>query len=170
MDMERTSESSGKFRTEVLDFLVAARSVRDVLINEIAAGDVATKNRISHPISLAMKADPEMETLVNSRNVSLKEGDLDLEVKWVDESYPGLDADPGLGDFHRRYRLRQVEARSRDPYRVARTRVIGVPAQPKPQIPRAFFIGIADRDAYTVCAQHLEKLKKAADQCVQKYL
>jgi hypothetical protein len=33
--------------------LLPPHSVRDVLINEIAAGDLATKTRISHPISLA---------------------------------------------------------------------------------------------------------------------
>ncbi|MGH7759798.1 MAG: hypothetical protein ACREOY_00030 [Candidatus Dormibacteraceae bacterium] len=55
---------------------------------------------MSDPISLAMRADSEMEALVIGRNISLKEGDLDLGIKWVDEGYAGLDADPGLSDFY----------------------------------------------------------------------
>src|ERR1700676_1777827 len=57
LDLRNASESSEAFRRHVANFLTAARSVKDVLINEIAAGDKAVKKGIRPPIEAAMNAD-----------------------------------------------------------------------------------------------------------------
>lgn len=163
LDMRNASESSEAFRRHVASFLTAARSVKDVLINEIAAGDKAVKKTIKPPIEGAMNADSEMDSLVTTRNADIHDGDFTLAVEWVPEGFPGSVGDPGLNDFWFRHRARRIRVQQ-----VHRSRMIGGP-QAIEQIPRAFFDRIADRDAYTVCVGHLEKVKAAAYECVQLY-
>jgi hypothetical protein len=163
MDMEKAGESTQEFRRHVAHFLTAARSVKDVLINEIAAGDPTVKKRIGKPIADSMKADSEMESLIDARNTEVHEGDLRLAIAWVPEGFPGRSTDPSLSDFFRRHRLRRIRA-----FQPHRSRMVGVPPAVE-QLPRAFFDGIADRDAYTVCAKHFEKVTKATNECVQRY-
>lgn len=162
--MEKAVESSDEFRRDTAHFLTVARSVKDVLINEMAAGDRAVRKRIGPLIARAMRADPEMDSLVDARNTDVHEGDLRLRIDWVPEGVLGRRmADPSLDDFFRRHRLRRART-----YQPNRSRRVGLPTAVE-ELPRAFFNGISDRDAYTVCAEHFEKVKKAAYECVQLY-
>jgi hypothetical protein len=164
MDMRKVSESSETFRKHVANFLAATRSVKDVLINEITAGDKAVKGKIRTPIEAEMNADPEMNALVKTRNADIHDGDFTLNVVWLPENrIVALSGDPGLDDFWRRHRARRVGVRP--PHR---SRVVGMPEAVE-EIPRAFFDGIADQDAYAVCVQHLQKVRDAAQRCVQLY-
>jgi hypothetical protein len=163
LDMRNASESNEAFRRHVASFLTAARSVKDVLINEIAAGDKAVKKRIKPPIEAAMNADSEMDSLVTTRNADIHDGDFTLAIEWLPEGFPRSVGDPGLNDFWLRHRARRTRVQQ-----VHRSRMVGGP-QAVEQTPRAFFDGIPDRDAYAVCAGHLEKVKTAAYACVQLY-
>jgi hypothetical protein len=164
LEMREVSESYPEFSQHVAEFLTAARSVKDVLINEIAAGDKAVKRRIKQPIEDAMRADPEMDSLVRTRNADIHEGDFTLDLAWLPENrITPPTGDPGLDDFWQRHRARRIRIRS--PHR---SRIVGMPEAVE-QIPRAFFDGIADRDAYAVCAAHLRKVRDAAQGCVQLY-
>ena len=82
-EMEMQSESADKFRRLVANFLTAANSVTDVLINEIAAGDRIVKRRIKDPIEGAMDADGEMGSLIRNRNRHMHEGDFELTHNWI---------------------------------------------------------------------------------------
>ena len=74
-------------------------------------------------------------------------------------------ADPGVGEWLRR-RGRRTQ-RSHQP----RSQVI-MPGQKPPTIsePRWFFSEFKDRDAYTVCAQHLGKVDQAVATCIQRFM
>jgi hypothetical protein len=163
MDMRKVSESSERFRKNVANFLTATRSVKDVLINEIAAGDKAVKAKIKVPIQAQMNADSEMKKLVKTRNTDIHEGDFALTIVWLPEQIVGPSGDPALDDFWRRHRARRIGVRS-----AHRSRIVGMPEAVE-QIPRAFFYGITDRDAYAVCAGHLRKVRDAAQRCAQVY-
>ncbi len=86
-----------------------------------------------------------------------------LQVEWEPDRPAGSAGDAGRDDFFRRHRLRTVR---RQP--VHRSRMIGMP-QATEYLPRAYFPTISDMDAYTVCVQHLEKVRMAADESWQKY-
>ena len=58
--MEQGTESTDTFRQEVANFLTAARWVKDVLINELAAGDKQIKQRIGPLVAHAMRSDADM--------------------------------------------------------------------------------------------------------------
>jgi hypothetical protein len=161
--MQRMGESTEAFVRQVSNFLTAARSVKDVLINEIAGGNEKVKKRITPFITAAMNADPEMKKLVEARNATIHEGVLTLKTDWVPDTFPKSSGDKGLNAFFNRHRLRRVRTQS-----VHRSQLVGMPRATE-LIPRAFLPDISDRDAYTVCAEHLEKVSKAADACVQKY-
>jgi hypothetical protein len=161
--MESESESSDEFRRLVANFLTAARSVKDVLVNELSVGDTAVKKSLSKPIAVKMKADPEMDSLVSARNAHIHDGDFKLHVDFIEEAHPRVSSDPGLDDFWRRHRLRRLRWMP-----MHRSRVLGM-AQAVEYIPRAFFVGISNRDAYSVCAEHLKKVRAAAHECVQLY-
>jgi len=161
--MRNAGESNDAFPRHVANFLTAARSVKDVLMNEIAAGDKAVKKRIKPPIEAAMNADSEMDSLVKTRNADIHEGDFTLAIEWLPEGFPGSVGDAGLNDFWLRHRARRIRVQQ-----IHRSRMVGAP-QAVEQIPRAFFDGIPDRDAYMVCFRHLEKVKTAAYECIQLY-
>ncbi len=161
-EIEQAGESTETFAVRLTNFLTAARSVKDVLINELARGDKTLKNKITPFITAAMNADPEMKTLVAARNATVHEGVLTLKIDWVPDTVP-KPGDQGLNDFFRRKRLRSV---GRQP--VHRSRMVGMPAATD-LIARAFLSDISDRDAFTVCTEYLAKVRKAADECVQKY-
>ena len=162
-DMREANESSDTFRRQVADFLTAARSVKDVLINDIAGGDPAVKDAIKRPITNAMNADLEMASMVKTRNQHTHEGDFSLTIQWVPERPPQSSVDAGMKAFL----LRQSFQRRRvqDAHHPRGTGM----SQAVVPVPRAFFTGIPDRDAYAVCVQHLGKVVKAADECVQLY-
>jgi hypothetical protein len=134
-----------------------------VLINEIAGGDETVKKKIKPLIEARMNADPEMKKLVDARNATIHEGVLTLTIDWVPETVAMRSGDQGLNDFLRRHRLRRIGTRP-----VHRSRMVGMPETAE-WIARAFLPDISDRDAYTVCVEHLEKIRKAADECVQQY-
>jgi hypothetical protein len=165
-EMART-EGKEEFRYNVSAFLSAARSVKDTLKREIAAHVGSTVKKIAKDdVEKAMAADREMELLTEKRDTSNHVGGLELvearmeEVPWFPYS-----ADPGVSEWLRRRRRRTQ--RSHQP----RSQVI-MPGQMPPTIsePRWFFSEIKNRDAYTVCAQHLGKIDQAVVTCVQRFM
>ena len=167
MRMEVTRESYEDFGWLVANFLTATRSVKDILKKELASGDKVKDKRIGSLIEAKMRADPEMDKLVKARNAHVHDGNFKLDVEFLPESYPGLSPDPGVNDFWRRYRLGQLKSREVG-RQYSQSRIMSM-SQPVVQVPRAFFDGIRDRDAYTVCAGHLQKVRDAAQHCVQLY-
>jgi hypothetical protein len=151
-EMGRTGESTETFGHRLSNFLTAARSVKDVLINEIAGGNEKVKKSITPYITAAMNADPEMKKLVEARNATVHDGVLSLTTDWIPEAFPGASGDKGLNDFFRRHRMRRVGTQS-----VHRSHIVGMPRATE-LVPRAFLPDILDRDAFTVCVEHLAKV------------
>ena len=143
------------------NFLTAANSVKDVLKREIAGG----RTIVAKYINGRMSAPPEMARLISMRDRHIHEGAFSMQVEWIPDPVCIVNTgDPGLDDFFRRHRARQARTWHR-------SRIISPPGVPPATeyIPRAYLPRIKDRDAYTVCAQHLEKIRRAVDDCVQKY-
>jgi hypothetical protein len=165
VEMGRVEESDEKYRRLVSDCLSALISIEDVVINETSNKELVSCIRRSiHTI-------PDTNVLVKVRNRSLHHGRLDLRTEWVEEGIFGSPgAEPGLNDFYRRRRLREIESRQRNPYRVRSTTRVTIPGQPpvKHQWPRSFFKGIPDRDAYTVCNQYLAAIRRVTQECVDQ--
>ena len=159
MEMERAGEATETYARRVANFLAAARSVKDVLKNEIASGN---KTATAY-IKAKMDADPEMKRLITTRNRDQHHEVLALRIEWVPEQFPGRSGDRARDDFFRRHLSRRVTDRYS-----ARSRLLAT-TRATEMIPRAFIRGIRDRDAFTVCAEHLNKVRKAVDDCVERY-
>lgn len=152
--MAIASESSAAFARELAAFLTDARSVKDILKREIASGNRPAKAYIEN----AMKAPGMVET----RDSDVHKGDLDIEIEWIPDRI-GRTGDPGLDDFFRRHRLRRVGTRP-----AHQARIVGMPTAVE-QLPRAFFAGDRGSDAYTRCVVHLDKVRQAVEDCVQRF-
>ena len=113
-----------------------------------------------------MKAGKEMDTLVAKRDVAHHEGRQLVEAEWVEIPAFPRSGDRGIEDFLRRRRLEQLRVRP-----AVRSRIAGPPGvQATEYACRWFFPEVRDRDAFTVCAQYLERVRAAAAECVARYM
>lgn len=87
-------------------FLTAIRSVKDVLWKEIGKGRPAAK----HYIEGAMRADPEMQALIDRRNENVHDSGLTITDAEMEEVPPmPFATDPGIQNWLMRGRRRELE-------------------------------------------------------------
>lgn len=161
-----TTEGRNEFRYDVSAFLSAIRSVKDTLKSEIAASlrggsRPANMREAKAQVETAMSADAEMRLLVEKRDVSIHQGMRLLDATWEEVDPWTLEEDPSRRDFLHRERVRELKWRHE-------RRIYHFPLPPTLAL-RWFFVDINDRDAYTVCEQHLAKVTRAVEECVARH-
>jgi len=160
------TEGRPTFRYNVGAFLTAIRSVKDALWKEIGKRRPAVKKYIES----AMSADPEMQLLIDRRNENVHDSGLSITDAEMQEVPPvPFSTDPGVQSWLMRRDRRAMEQRERACFQ-PRSRIVSPPGVVvKVSEPRWFISGIKGRDAYTVCVEHYEKVRKAVEDCVAKF-
>jgi len=160
------TEGEEFYRYNVGAFLTAIRSVKDLLLNEVAPGKSGANTYIEN----AMRADPEMQLLIDLRNENVHDSGLTIiDAEMEEVTHSAFAADPGVRGWLLRRRRRERELVERSPLR-SRSRIVTPgPATTKVYEPRWFIKGIKDRDAFTVCVLHYEKIRKAVEDCIARF-
>jgi hypothetical protein len=160
------TEGQETFRYNVGAFLTAIRSVKDLLIKDIATGKPGAEQHIEN----AMCADADVKLLIKRRNNNVHDSGLIIMDAEMEEVPPvPIATDPGVQNWLMRRRRRELDQQERSGFQ-PRSRIVGPPgAVVKVSEPRWFIKSITDRDAYTVCVEHFEKIKKAVEHCVAKF-
>lgn len=168
--MEETEERPESFLHEVSGFLAAARSVKDALWKELVDAGRGEEKKVRPAVEEAMRADSEMQLLISYRNDRIHTNtDLPLlECRMEEVPLFWTGRTDGNDDWARRHILREQRARERSPF-LRRSRSVTPGPAPKQCAPCWYFRDIADRDAYAVCRDHLEKIRRVVSDCLNRF-
>jgi len=108
--------------------------------------------------------------LTETRRLTNHTDALKLDAPMEEVSIPFGTGDQGKDDWNRRIRLEEYRRQELNPFYRRPSRVVIPGQQVKEYRPRWYFPEIRNRDAFTVCRQHHEKLSKLVGEFVATFL
>jgi len=170
--LSRMQETEGRegFRYNVSAFVSAAKSLTEIMQKKsqhLPGFRDWHRANISDPVHVQ---GSDWHILTETRRLTNHTDALRLDAPMEEVSIPFGTGDPGRDEWNRRIRFEEYRQRERNPFYRRPSRIVMPGQQVKEYRPRWFFPEIQNRDAFTVCREHYERLSKLVEEFVSTFL